>query len=168
MLDDVSTNNVGTELGASRWFTRGWTLQELIAPPEVIFYDRNWIQLGTRQDLAASISETTLIDEMVLYHGIASFGSRHKPPTQAPRLDQFCIAKKMSWASLRKTTREEDIAYCLLGIFELNMPLLYGEGGRAFVRLQEELMHRTDDDSILAWSLSTEFQSCPNVQPTSY
>jgi hypothetical protein len=168
MLDDVSTNNVGTELGASRWFTRGWTLQELIAPPEVIFYDRNWIQLGTRQDLAASISKTTLIDEMVLYHGIASFGSRHKPPMQAPRLDQFCIAKKMSWASLRKTTREEDIAYCLLGIFELNMPLLYGEGGRAFVRLQEELMHRTDDDSILAWSLSTEFQSCPNVQTTSY
>ena len=61
------------------------------------------------------------------------------------------IARRMSWAANRETTRVEDIAYCLLGIFDINMPLLYGERERAFGRLQEELINRYDDDSILAW-----------------
>jgi hypothetical protein len=69
-------------------------------------------------------------------------------------LSTFCVAKKMSWASARQTTRVEDIAYCLLGIFDINMPLLYGEGDRAFLRLQEEIIRKIDDDSILAWGLS--------------
>lgn len=62
------------------------------------------------------------------------------------------IAQRMSWASRRKTKRQEDIAYCLMGIFDVNMPLIYGEGNRAFIRLQEEILKRVNDESIFAWS----------------
>ncbi|PNP44219.1 hypothetical protein THARTR1_11110 [Trichoderma harzianum] len=66
-------------------------------------------------------------------------------------MDFISVAQRMSWASNRTTTREEDVAYCLLGIFDVNMPLLYGEGHKAFQRLQEEIIKRSDDQSILAW-----------------
>jgi hypothetical protein len=59
--------------------------------------------------------------------------------------------EKMSWIAGRKTTREEDIAYCLLGIFDINMPLLYGEGSNAFIRLQEEIMKQSTDHSLFSW-----------------
>ena len=65
------------------------------------------------------------------------------------------IARRMSWASYRATTRVEDIAYCLMGLFAVNMPLLYGEGERAFIRLQEEIMKRPDDQSLFAWTDQT-------------
>jgi len=57
----------------------------------------------------------------------------------------------MSWAATRETTREEDIAYCLMGIFDANMPLLYGEGLKAFSRLQQEILKESTDQSLLAW-----------------
>ncbi|KAH8163127.1 hypothetical protein CIB48_g5096, partial [Xylaria polymorpha] len=62
------------------------------------------------------------------------------------------VASRLQWASERQTTRAEDIAYCLLGIFDVNMPLLYGEGQRAFVRLQEVILKSTSDQSIFAWN----------------
>jgi hypothetical protein len=62
------------------------------------------------------------------------------------------IAQKMSWAARRQTRREEDIAYCLMGLFSVNMPLLYGEGSRAFMRLQDEIMKISDDQTIFAWA----------------
>jgi hypothetical protein len=65
---------------------------------------------------------------------------------------QRSIAQRMSWASRRETTRSEDIAYCLMGIFDVNMPLLYGEGTKAFVRLQEEILKRSYDYSLFAWT----------------
>ena len=61
------------------------------------------------------------------------------------------MARRMLWASARKTSRKEDIAYCLLGIFGVNMPLLYGGGEKAFARLQEEVLKITEDQSIYAW-----------------
>ncbi|KAK2770776.1 het domain protein [Colletotrichum kahawae] len=127
----------------SRWFTRGWTLQELIAPRQVEFYDQNWGFLGTRADLSSEIEKRTGIDRDFLAN-----------VTDAVEdiLPDIPIARRMSWAADRTTTREEDIAYCLLGIFDVNMPLLYGEGPRAFMRLQEEIMKETHDTSILAWS----------------
>ena len=66
------------------------------------------------------------------------------------------IAMKMSWISTRKTTRVEDIAYCLLGLFDVNMPLLYGEGEKAFLRLQLEIINRSDDETIFAWTSNTK------------
>ncbi|KAK4460442.1 ankyrin repeat-containing domain protein [Cladorrhinum samala] len=120
----------------SRWFTRGWTLQELIAPSVVVFVDENWRDLGTKATLQEAIMRSTNIPAAVL----AGNG-----PSNAS------VAQRMSWAARRQTTRVEDIAYCLLGIFGVNMPLLYGEGERAFIRLQEEIIRTSDDQSIFAW-----------------
>lgn len=124
------------EFAESRWFTRGWTLQELIAPETVIFLDEAWNELGTRETLKQDISRRTGIPLSVL---------------SGSDLNGMSVAQKMSWAASRKTSRSEDRAYCLMGIFGINMPLLYGEGERAFMRLQEEIMKVTDDDSIFAW-----------------
>jgi hypothetical protein len=126
----------GIALRNSRWFTRGWTLQELIAPACVIFFDNDWKESGTKSSLRGLICAITLIQvDVLLGHDI----------------EKFSIAQRMSWASSRTTTIDEDIAYCLMGIFQVNMPLLYGEGGNAFMRLQEEIIRRSDDHSIFAW-----------------
>lgn len=68
------------------------------------------------------------------------------------------VAQRMSWASRRVTTRHEDIAYCLLGLFDVHMPLIYGEGQKAFLRLQEEIIKQSDDESILAWTRRSEYE----------
>jgi hypothetical protein len=125
------------QVRASGWFTRGWTLQELIAPKHVDFYNGIWTSIGTRQTLQRTISDITGIDADYLNH--------------ARPLSAASIAKRMSWAAHRKTTRLEDIAYCLMGLFAVNMPMLYGEGSRAFQRLQEEILRNSDDESIFAW-----------------
>ncbi|KAK0105014.1 hypothetical protein ONS95_004617 [Cadophora gregata] len=126
-------------LRKSKWFTRGWTLQELIAPRIVHFYDQNWKALGDKNQLSATISSITTIGKDVLANSTCR--------------DSASIARKMSWAAGRETTRVEDIAYSLFGIFNVNMPLLYGEGKRAFMRLQEEILKETDDHSLFAWDL---------------
>lgn len=123
----------------SRWFTRGWTLQELIAPPLVEFYAHDWQEIGTKYSLRNVISKVTGIDIRVLEGADPS--TCH-------------VAERMSWAANRQTTRVEDEAYCLLGIFKVHMPLIYGEGRRAFYRLQKEIMKTTEDYTMLAWGLS--------------
>ncbi|KAI0200939.1 heterokaryon incompatibility protein-domain-containing protein [Astrocystis sublimbata] len=133
-LEDVSSETDGIRL--SRWFTRGWTLQELLAPSVVVFYSRDWARIGTRRDLAELISQTTQINIQSLETG---------------NFADFSIAQRMSWASQRETTRIEDQAYCLLGLFDVNMPLLYGEGEQAFLRLQHEIMKQSDDQTLFAW-----------------
>ncbi|KAI1099552.1 HET-domain-containing protein [Jackrogersella minutella] len=122
----------------SRWFTRGWTLQELIAPRELRFFGESWNFLGVREGLLLRlICQITNIDAAVV-RGLRS-------PSD------MSIATRMSWAANRQTTRLEDEAYCLLGIFEVNMPLVYGEGRKAFRRLQEEIIRSHWDHSIFAW-----------------
>ncbi|KAF6785392.1 ankyrin repeat-containing protein, partial [Colletotrichum sojae] len=101
----------------SRWFTRGWTLQELIAPYQVVFYANDWAEIGTRDNMREALAKVTNIDRNFFDHGV---------------LGRYSIAQRMSWAAKRKTTRIEDQAYCLLGLFGVNMPLLYGEGEMAF------------------------------------
>ena len=131
----VSTKR-GSAFAESLWFTRGWTLQELIAPSHVFFFDQTWQSIGTRSDFKDSIAEITGIDRGVLDGG-------------DPAL--CCIAKRMSWASRRETARVEDGAYCLMGLFGVNMPLIYGERHKAFIRLQTEIMKYSDDQSLFAW-----------------
>lgn len=128
---------------SSRWFTRGWTLQELIAPDEVLFYDMNWCFLGSRRDLASFITSVTKIPKHVL--------DRPRYQRVEAVMQGTSVAQRMIWASARVTTREEDIAYCLMGIFDVNMPLLYGEGQKAFIRLQEAIIHASEDQTILAF-----------------
>ncbi|MCJ1478986.1 hypothetical protein MMC13_007670 [Lambiella insularis] len=122
----------------STWFTRGWTLQELLAPLNVIFLDCQWQILGTRYSRSAEISTVT---------GIAT---TYVQGTTDAR--EASIAQRMSWASNRSTSRVEDMAYSLMGLFNVNMPLLYGEGRKAFLRLQLEIIHNSDDESIFAWT----------------
>lgn len=131
----------------SRWFTRGWTLQELLAPPSVRFFDSAWLEFGDKISLREQIAAATGISQGVLVESVIDIRRA---------LDLTSIAQRMSWASRRTTTKEEDIAYCLLGIFDVNMPLLYGEGLKAFQRLQEEIMKKYDDQSILAWGFGRE------------
>ena len=133
-VDDTELREIA--FAQTRWLTRGWTLQELLAPAVVQFYDRNWRLLGTKALLLDVISKSTGIAKMALIG--------------PEMLSAFSLAGCMSWASQRKTTREEDIAYCLLGIFRVNMPLLYGEGTQAFRRLQEQLIRTYHDQSLFA------------------
>ncbi|KAI0849025.1 HET-domain-containing protein [Daldinia vernicosa] len=140
----------------SRWFTRGWTLQELLAPSKVLFFDHGWTMLGDKSGLAEVISSITRIHIDAL--------------RDRSTMHSYSIAQRMSWAADRQTTRPEDIAYCLLGIFDINMPLLYGEGSKAFTRLQREIIKVSDDQSILVWdlrdpdasSLTSALASSPN------
>lgn len=152
----------------SKWFTRAWTLQELLAPgfrtaeevlvrgndsgllstqsdgsPDVVFFTLDWTPLGTKDSLSTIISNITGIPKEYL-KGLS--------------LRDASISMRMSWASDRQATRAEDMAYSLLGLFDVNMPLLYGEGGlKAFRRLQEEIMKMCEDETLLAWE-STDLQ----------
>ncbi|KAI1817834.1 heterokaryon incompatibility protein-domain-containing protein [Poronia punctata] len=131
---------------ASRWFGRGWTLQELLAPKRMRFYNSAWSCLGTKGKLWTVIGEITGIPCPILL-GITNLRSAS-------------VAQRMSWAAGRETKRKEDLAYCLLGIFGVTMPMIYGEGGdQAFFRLQEQIMKMTRDDSILAWGFTSNEQS---------
>jgi len=150
---DDNVNAKGSEFRRSRWFTRGWTLQELVAPRRVDFFAADWTPLGSRKDLAATIEQVTRIP-----YGTAS---RIVPAA-------FSVATRMAWGACRETTRPEDAAYCMMGLFGVNMPLLYGEGGaRAFCRLQQEIMKGSTDHSLFAWRLDPfpEEESFPHWSP---
>jgi len=139
-LSDVDADEnprEGRSFRDPRWFTRGWTLQELIAPGVVYFHGAGWKPMGSRDDLLDVIVSITNISASYFKDG---------------NLSGFSAAQKLSWAARRRTTRLEDEAYCLLGLFDINMPLLYGEGTRAFQRLQEEILRQSEDDSLFAHS----------------
>lgn len=139
-LSDVPYLDYGKAFRQSRWFTRGWTLQELIAPKSVEFYSQDEIRLGDKVSLEAEIHEIT---------GIAILALR------GHHLSSFSIEDRMSWASKRMTTREEDATYCLLGIFDIYMPLIYGEGKNAARRLREEIKKYSNGSVIVFIGLIT-------------
>lgn len=113
-------------------------MQELIAPRHLIFLCNDWTELGIKSDLSEKLSEITDIPKTVL--------------VDCDTVRYYCVAERMRWASRRITTRSEDVAYCLLGLSRVHMPLLYGEGQvAAFARLQEAMMQKTTDHSLLAW-----------------
>ena len=126
----------GSTLFSSRWFQRGWTLQELLAPKQLRFYDQEWTFVGTKASISGAIEAITGISRQFLL-GCVDFR-------------QASVAQRMSWAANRQTSRREDTAYYLLGISDVTMPMIYGEGDRALSRLQQEIMKNTGDHSILA------------------
>jgi hypothetical protein len=130
-LSDVSARESDREAAfrRSRWFTRGWTLQELIAPVSLEFYSSEGTLLGDRIATEGQVHEITGISIQAL---------------QGNPLSNFTVAERMSWAAKRQTTRKEDEAYSLLGIFDIHIPLIYGEGENAFFRLQEEIEKHSD------------------------
>lgn len=148
-LADVSTESQDQSVSwqsafqQSLWFTRGWTLQELIAPRCVEFFCSNGNRLGDKKTLEQELHKITKIPFAAL---------------RGNDLSGFSVEERMSWANRRNTTREEDRAYSLLGIFGIHMPLIYGEGAdNAFNRLQDELQkrqnrkHQLADQSIISY-----------------
>ena len=123
----------------SEWFERGWTLQELLAPRKMIFFDRNWQKIGTRAELVTEISRITSIEAQYL--------------TGGEEFRNACIATKLSWQAGRRTTEVEDIAYSLVGVLGVQLGPIYGEGRQAFQRLQEEILRTQFDESIFAWTV---------------
>ncbi|KAL4077380.1 heterokaryon incompatibility protein-domain-containing protein [Scleroderma citrinum] len=126
--------------GWPKWFSRGWTLQELIAPTLLHFFNRTWECIGDKASLSSTLTKITRIPGGILEGGVVS-----KRP---------CVARVMSWAADRTTTRVEDRAYSLLGLLGVHMPMLYGEGKNAFRRLQLEIIRQSNDQSIFAWGHS--------------
>lgn len=153
-IDSSSPDYPCDTIAKSKWFSRGWTLQELLAPRNVLFFDRCWRLLGSKKDLSSVISERTRIDSHVI--------------TKDEGIHNRSIAERMSWAAGRTTTRPEDHAYCLLGIFGVNMPMLYGKGTKAFLCLQEEIMKDTDDHTIFAWSMASPRSGMLAPSPDSF
>lgn len=145
-LSDVSSD-VAT-FTRSRWFGRGWTLQELLAPSTVVFYNIDWALLGSKTGLCNKIADAT---------GIGSDFLRGRP------LEEASVAQRMSWAANRQTLRPEDTAYCLLGIFDVNMPMVYGEGTKAFIRLQEEIIKNSRDLSLFAWGFEMPWAATSSI-----
>ena len=133
---DLLSKEYTSEFGESQWFRRGWTLQELLAPNLLSFYDKRWSRLGGKQDLAKAIANTTNIPVDCLM--------------DRQNVNTMSVAAKMRWAANRRTSRVEDEAYCLLGLFNVNLPLLYGEAHRAFRRLQEAIIDQSADETIFA------------------
>jgi hypothetical protein len=118
----------------SLWFTRGWTLQELLAPKVVEFYSRDHIRLGNKRSLEQTIYERTGI-------AIEALRGRH--------LGDFSVEERFRWGEERETTEEEDKAYCLLGIFGVSLPLIYGERyASAMNRLRREIGEHTLDSPL--------------------
>lgn len=140
-LSDVPSPAQGGDVCCSQWFERGWTLQELLAPRHVHFYDAAWRFIeskgkgsffGLLISIASRVSTANL--------------------TAVQSIQRASVAERMSWAAERTTTKAEDGAYCLMGLFDVNMPLLYGEGGtKAFRRLQRAIIEQSDDESIFAF-----------------
>ncbi|KAM0302474.1 hypothetical protein HYE67_009917 [Fusarium culmorum] len=160
----VRLQSSDTSFFSSRWFTRGWPLQELFAQRRVIFFDKYRINFGSRDDeLLDRLCHKTgiwpqLFDEPRC-HCLEPYPAVRDGvcvtytalDTLPQTLGSFTVSIKMTWASSRITTRKEDSAYCLLGLFNLNMPMLYGEGDKAFLRLQEAIVRQSKDQSILLW-----------------
>ncbi|KAJ3564963.1 hypothetical protein NPX13_g7668 [Xylaria arbuscula] len=135
---------------ASRWFTRGWTLQELIAPAAVEFYSREGTWLGDKRSLEHQLRDIT---------GIPARALRGTP------LSDFTIAEREAWAHNRQTTYEEDMAYSLSGIFNVYMPVLYGEGRRrALKRLQEEAKKVVKGTQYDDFSVTFSLSNVPDIQ----
>lgn len=145
---DFYLSNWESAFRSSRWFTRGWTLQELLAPRRMRFFSREKKLLGDNQDLLGLVQDITSLPTAAL---------------SGDPLDGFEIEERLRWTQTRITTREEDKAYSLLGIFGIFMPLIYGEGEEnAFRRLRREI----HDRKYLSLGTSVTRQSQSDVANT--
>ncbi|KAK7216126.1 hypothetical protein V2G26_004129 [Clonostachys chloroleuca] len=136
--NNVTRAEILERVSRSRWFLRGWTLQELLAPRTRHFYDQSWNFIPSGDDLLETLARAGNLSVEILKN--------------QGQISKISVGERMAMASRRQTTRAEDMAYCLMGIFNVNMPVLYGEGGKsAFRRLQLEIMSKSFDQTLFAW-----------------
>ncbi|KAG8813832.1 hypothetical protein FRC17_001406, partial [Serendipita sp. 399] len=142
------------------WFTRGWTLQELLAPRRLAFYSKEWKQITKSDSIKhpiEPIEPTEVVDrrmakgDMMFWRRIANITGIDLNDFLEFKPGVYDIRKRMTWASKRKTTRIEDMAYCLIGIFDVDLSIAYGEKEKAFYRLQVEILQNSDDISLFDW-----------------
>ncbi|KAG1774403.1 heterokaryon incompatibility protein-domain-containing protein [Suillus placidus] len=160
-LSDVSSKS-GT-LATSDWTTRGWTVQEFIAPKVILFYQNNWtLYLG--DDTLNHKKSSAIMQELKVATGI------DLPAFPAFRPSMSGAREKLRWASTRITTRQEDIAYSLFGIFDVRLFVDYGEKqDKAFGRLLQEIVARSGDITSLDWvGKPSDFNSCLPASITAY
>ena len=131
------------------WFTRGWTLQELLAPKRLRFFGKSWKRITPN-----SVDNDKTVDNFLvpLWHHISDITS-----ISIDRLLHFNpgidnAREALVWASKRQTTRVEDIAYCLIGMLDVPLSIAYGEGNMAFRRLQVEILQHSHDMGLFAWT----------------
>jgi Heterokaryon incompatibility protein (HET) len=145
------------------WFTRGWTLQELIAPKRLKLFGKDFVPLTKdRNDKDPKSSTVTL----------QSLSDISEIPVDSllncvPGLEK--VRQRLSWASRRHTTRIEDMAYCLVGLLDISLPISYGEGNRAFFRLMQTIVQETTDSLIFAWTgMASPYNSAFPLAPSGY
>lgn len=155
-----SQSELEASFHSSRWFTRGWTLQELLAPRIVEFYSSEGMLIGTKDALALQIYQSTTIPLKAL---------------QGVPLSQFSVVERIRWREKRQTKKQEDQAYCLLGIFGVFMPLIYGEGDNALRRLEKEINEKHGADVTFfpkhvpnTKSLGLCLNSAPIIKPSEF
>ncbi len=164
LADVTSSDNpydAGSNFRQSIWFTRGWTLQELVAPLYVIFFDQDWKEIGTKSSLQAVLTETTRIPSQVL---LMNYGGK------------ISVAERQVWAENRDTAVAEDRAYCMMGLLGVRMPVRYGEGGEsASKRLDNEIIRLKGNDSdpasfdVSSWMRpESEYQFLISVEQRPY
>lgn len=142
------------QIEASDWFNRGWALRELLAPHSMHFLDAQWNVLGSRMDLAVSIQRVTKIKQQYLLDFL-----RHR--------SNLSVAARLSWASSRRTGREEYLAHCLFGLLDVQIDVRYGEGhGKAFRRLQKAVIADSQDEFIFAWKANDSLGSYGLLAPS--
>jgi hypothetical protein len=144
-LGNQERQPISKRFAKSRWFTRGWTLPELLAPKSVEFFSQEGDKLGNKKSLEALLCQITGIPDKAL---------------QGSSLSSFSVTERISWQENRETTRQEDNYYSLLGIFGVHMPVIYGEGReKAFRKLIEGIKVTIDD--------SSQLQNVPHYLPLS-
>lgn len=173
-VEDMQKARFIDSLRKSRWFTRGWTLQELLAPTSIRFFTQDWKPISMESRHYSQLGRYDINPERLkggpgqepLLRLVSSITGIRLDVLSYPQNVMSCSnVEKMSWIAGRETTREEDVAYCLLGIFDINMPLLYGEGRKAFARLQEEIIKQSTDHSLFAWQWPQDSGSMEGRHP---
>lgn len=133
----VEDEEVVERIAECRWMRNIWAIPQIIFSGAAYFYSSDWSLIGTKASLISHLSSIMGIDEPVL--------------EDSNLLEEYSLARRMSWASEMTASRVEDFAYALVGLFDVSMSILYGDGQKAFLKLQEEIMRDTDDFSLMAW-----------------
>ncbi|KAG2115485.1 hypothetical protein DEU56DRAFT_840989 [Suillus clintonianus] len=166
-IPDLEEGENGERVKVDIWFTRGWTLQELLAPSRIKFYGADWKPLiPLRYSESDRVSMTIMRKISTITHIPLEDLESFIPGTNR-------VPEKMLWASKRRTTRIEDTAYSLIGIFDVSLMIAYGEGNRAFFRLMEEIMKRYDKWDMFLWSgqcshYNATLPEAPRCYPVGY